>query len=275
MIERIDDLERTLRLEQPARRIVCLVPSITETLFTLGAGAFIAGITDYCVHPETEVRTKPKVGGTKNFSVEKVIRLDPDLVVANAEENRRHQVAKLEEAGLKVFVTFPKSVEGCLKMVADVAALTGTDDASRPLLAAIEKARQKARACAPDPPCRILCPIWKNPWMTISQDTFVDSVIRNSGGINVFGDSTDRYPEFTLDDAAARHPDVIILPTEPYHFTAADKAELFALGDTIPAVRTGRIHIVEGELLSWYGPRLGRALSHLSAIIGNREIDSR
>jgi ABC-type Fe3+-hydroxamate transport system substrate-binding protein len=274
MIERIDDLARTLRLERPARRIVCLVPSITETLFSLGAGEFIAGITDYCIHPEDEVRTKPKIGGTKNFFVDKVIRLEPDLVVANAEENRRHQVEKLEEAGLKVFVTFPKSIEGCLKMIADMAALTGTDSASRPLLASIETARCEARMHAPDPPCRVLCPIWKDPWMTISHDTFVDSVIRNSGGRNVFEDSTDRYPQFTLGEAVARHPDVIILPTEPYHFTEADKAEFFELGDRVQAIRGGRIHIVEGELLSWYGPRLGRALSQLSAIISNREIDN-
>jgi ABC-type Fe3+-hydroxamate transport system substrate-binding protein len=206
--------------------------------------------------------------------VDKVIQLEPDLVIANAEENRRHQIEKLEKAGLKIFVTFPRSVEGCLKVIADLAALTGTDNASQSLLASIERARCEVRAHVPDPPCRVLCPIWKDPWMTISHDTFVDSVIRNAGGRNVFDASADRYPEFTLDEAAARHPDVIILPTEPYHFTEADKAEFFQLGDRVPAVRTGRIHIVEGELLSWYGPRLGRALSQLSAIIRNREIDS-
>ncbi len=267
MIERIDDLSRTVRICQPARRIVCLVPSITETFFAFGAGEHIVGITDYCIHPEDQVRSKPKVGGTKNFFINKVIELEPDLVVANAEENRKHQVEKLEEAGLAVFVTFPKSVEGCLKMIADMAALTGREHAAQIILSSIEEARANALRQAPDPPCRVLCPIWKAPYMTINHDTFVDSVIRNSGGRNIFDDSTDRYPEFTLSEAAARQPDLILLPTEPYHFTEADKAEFHEMGTNTPAIRDLRIHIVEGELLSWYGPRLSRALQGISSLL--------
>jgi ABC-type Fe3+-hydroxamate transport system substrate-binding protein len=202
MIERIDDLSRTVRIERVARRIVCLVPSITETLFRLGAGESLVGITDYCIHPADGVRAKAKVGGTKNFLVPKVLELQPDLVIANAEENRKHQVEKLEEAGLTVFVTFPKSVDGCVKMIADLAALTGTEAASKPLLAAIEKARAEALAGAPDPPPRVLCPIWKDPYLTINQDTFLDSVIQNSGGRNIFADHPDRYPKFTIEEAA-------------------------------------------------------------------------
>ncbi len=267
MIERTDDLLRTVRINHPAQRIACLVPSITETLFALGAGGQIVGITDYCIHPENQVRFKPKVGGTKNFFVDKVIELDPDLVVVNAEENRKHQVDKLEEAGLKVFVTFPKSIDGCLKMITDMAALTGTEDAAQIILSSIKEARTHALRQRPDPPFRVLCPIWKNPYMTINHDTFVDSVIRGSGGRNIFEDRTDRYPEFTLSEAAARRPDVILLPTEPYHFAEADKADFHKMGACIPAIRNQRIHIVEGELLSWYGPRLSRALQIISQLL--------
>jgi len=267
MIELIDDLSRPMRFEHPGRRIVCLVPSITETLFALGAGEHIVGITDYCVHPQAEVGAKPKVGGTKNFFVDKVLELKPDLVVANAEENRRHQVDKLEQAGLKVFVTFPKTVDGCLKMIADMASLTGTEHAALPILASIKEARADALSLAADPPPRVLCPIWKDPYMTINHDTFVDSVIRNSGGRNIFEDSTDRYPRFTLEEAAARRPEVILLPTEPYHFAELDLAEFKALGVDVPAIRNRRVHIVEGELLSWYGPRLSRALGALSLLL--------
>jgi ABC-type Fe3+-hydroxamate transport system substrate-binding protein len=269
MIELLDDLSRTILLEAPARRIVSLVPSITETLFALGAGERIAGITDYCIHPEDQVGAKPKVGGTKNFSVSRILELKPDLVVANAEENRKHQVDALEDAGLRVFVTFPKSVDGCLKMIADAAALTGTSEAAQGILASIYRSRIDARARSSDLPARVLCPIWKDPYMTINGDTFVDSVIRSCGGRNIFADSPERYPKFSLAEAARGRPDIVILPTEPYHFTEADIPGFEEMGDAVPACRNHRIYIVEGELLSWYGPRLARALSEISILIAS------
>jgi ABC-type hemin transport system substrate-binding protein len=98
-----------------ARRIICLVPSITETLFAFGADPNVVGITDYCVHPSPEVQAKSKIGGTNNIAVAKIISLSPDLVIANAEENRKHQIETLRAAGVRVFVTFPKNVHECLK----------------------------------------------------------------------------------------------------------------------------------------------------------------
>ncbi len=267
MMERKDDLMRTIRLDAPARRVVSLVPSITETLFALGAGDRIVGITDYCVHPAAEVRFKTRVGGTKNFFTERVLTLAPDLVIANAEENRRHQVELLERAGLPVFVTFPKTVAGCVKMIFDMAALTGSERRAEAIVNDIETALNAARAQAPDPPVRVLCPIWKDPYMTINRDTFVDNVIRSCGGTNIFEDCPERYPEFRLEEAAKRVPEVILLPTEPYHFTEDDRHGFAAMGNDVPAVRHSRIHIVEGELLSWYGPRVARALAEVSAIL--------
>jgi ABC-type Fe3+-hydroxamate transport system substrate-binding protein len=105
--------------------------------------------------------------------------------------------------------------------------------------------------------------------MSINRDTFVDGILRESGGRNVFEARTERYPVFELADAAAERPDVILLPTEPYHFIESDKAEFSVLGD-VPAVRDGRIHIVEGELLSWYGPRIARALRELAGLLYRR-----
>ncbi len=271
MIEVLDDFARMIRLESAARRIVCLVPSITETIFALGAGSQLAGITDYCIHPKAEVEAKSKVGGTKNFDVDKVIALEPDLVVANAEENRKHQIEKLEQAGLRVFITFPKTVDGCMKMIADMAALTDKGPAGRRILESIEQVRSKTLMSAPVPPPRVLCPIWKNPYMTINRDTFVDSVIRSCGGQNIFEDSPERYPQFVLEEAAHRRPEVVLLPTEPYHFTEADIPEFENMGSDTPAVRERRIHIVEGELLSWYGPRVARALSVISELFKSTE----
>jgi len=267
MIELIDDLSRTIRFKNHPKRIVCLVPSITETLFALGAGARIAAITDYCIHPEAEVCTKTRIGGTKNFHVDRILGLKPDLVIANAEENRKHQVEKLEEAGLHVFVTFPRNIDGCMKMIADMGVLTGTESAARRILDSIAQARTEALVQASEPPLRVLCPIWKDPYMTVNHDTFVDSVIRNCGGQNIFADSAERYPQFMLEEAARRNPEVVLLPTEPYHFSESDVPEFEKMWSTVPSIRDRRVHIVEGELLSWYGPRLARAFVVVSQLL--------
>lgn len=267
MIQRTDDLGRVVELDRPAERIVSLVPSITETLFALGAGAQVVGVTVYCVHPEEQVRTRTRVGGTKNIAVQTILELAPDLVIANVEENRRQQIAALEQAGLRVFVTFPRTVDGCIKMIADVAALAGAGQQGEVLIGAVEQARAEVRAAARAVPARVLCPIWKNPYMTINRDTYVDSVIRTCGGENVFAEKAERYPRFTLQEVVEKKPEVVLLPTEPYCFTPADRADFAALGADVPAARDGRIHIVEGELLSWYGARLPRALREISALL--------
>ncbi len=264
MLRVTDDLGRVIGLAGPAQRIVSLVPSITETLFALGAGDRVAGVTDYCIHPAEAVGGKARVGGTKTLRIETILSLHPDLVIANAEENRKHQVRKLEDAGLDVFVNFTRTVEGCLKMIADVASLTETEDAALEISASIRASLDEAKARAPEPPPRVLCPIWKNPYMSISRDTFVHSILRSAGGENVFEEHPERYPKFTLDDVVLKQPEIIILPTELYRFTEEDKADFETLVEKVPAVN--HIHIVEGELLSWYGPRVARALRELSAL---------
>ena len=266
MIERKDDLNRIVRLERPAENVVSLVPSITETLFAFGAGDQVVGITDYCIHPAEAVANKHRVGGTKNVRIDEVIALRPDLVIANAEENRRHHVEKIEAAGILVFVTFPKTVDDCINMMRDVATLTGTGPSAEPVVAAIEEERNRLRSRSKRESCRVLCPIWKDPYMSINRDTFVDSVLRESGGDNVFADHAERYPKFDLTEACRLRPDVIILPTEPYRFTTDDFRDFEQLGEDIPAVRNRRMHVVEGELVSWYGPRVARALRELSIL---------
>ena len=264
-----DDLGRDITLPGPAQRIVCLVPSITETLFALEAGDRVAGITDYCVHPARRVRNIPKVGGTKTPRLVEIIALQPDLVIANAEENRQHHIRKLEVAGLTVFVNFTKTVEGCLKMMHDLGALTGKEKEAATLASAIQEAMQEAAARRVNPPPRILVPIWKNPYMSINSDTFVGSILEVAGGQNVFANDQERYPQFVLQDLLEKKPEIVLLPTEPYRFMEADIVDFEALGPEVPAVRNRRIHIIEGELLSWYGSRVPRALREISTLVAS------
>jgi ABC-type Fe3+-hydroxamate transport system substrate-binding protein len=264
-----DDLGRDITLRGPAQRILCLVPSITETLFALEAGDRVAGITDFCVHPARRVRNIPKFGGTKTPRLAEIIALRPDLIIANAEENRQHHIRKLESAGLTVFVNFTKTVDGCVKMMHDLGALTGKEKEAATLASTIQEAMREAATRRLDPPPRILGPIWKNPYMSINSDTFVGNILEMSGGQNVFETDPERYPQFALQDLLEKKPEIILLPTEPYRFMEADMADFEALGPEVPAVRNRRIHIVEGELLSWYGPRVPRALREISTLIAS------
>jgi ABC-type Fe3+-hydroxamate transport system substrate-binding protein len=259
-IELSDDLGRKVQLDKPAQRIVSLIPSVTETLFALGVEERVLGVTDYCIYPPAEVAKKTKVGGPKNVVLETIFSLRPDLVIANVEENRKHQIEQIWNAGIPVLVSFPRTADGCIKMIRDLAKVTETESAAQPIVESIEAARERARRRKAAKPPRILCPIWKNPYRTVNRDTFVHAVIEEAGGENIFADEAERYPKFSLDEAQRHTPEVILLPTEPYHFKEPDKSDF-------DGWRGARIHIVEGELLTWHGIRLARALDELSLLL--------
>ena len=243
-------------------RIVSLVPSLTEALFELGLGPRVVGVTDWCVHPAAAVADLPKVGGTKNPSLARVQELRPDLVIANREENRERDVERLRAAGLRVWVTYPRTVAEGLAMIHDLGEVTGAREGARTLLDTLEPlyARARTRAAARRP-VSVFYPIWRQPWMTIGADTYVHDLLATCGGVNVFGDRT-RYPTVTLDEVAARRPEVILLPDEPFRFRRAHLAD-FEPYPAVPAVRGGRIHLVDGKPFSWHGPRLADALTKL------------
>ncbi|HET7339832.1 MAG TPA: cobalamin-binding protein [Methylomirabilota bacterium] len=267
---RIDASGVALALPRPPRRIVCLIPSVTETLCHLGLAEALVGVTAYCVEPRDVVRRKKKVGGEKNPDLAAIRALAPDLVVANIEENVREHVGTLREWGIPVWVTYPRTVAGALAMIRELGELTGTGERAEALLAELEPlyARVKA-ATARRAPVRVFYPIWREPWMTIGPDTYVHDLLAVCGAANVYGGAAERYPTLTLDDMAARRPDVIVLPDEPFRFRRAHLAD-FAPYTDVPAVRDGRVHLMDGKVFCWYGPRLGEALRTLPAFFGGQ-----
>jgi ABC-type Fe3+-hydroxamate transport system substrate-binding protein len=248
------------------RRIVSLVPSLTESLFELGLGERVVGVTEWCVHPAERVAALPKLGGTKNPDLAAIVALAPDLVIANQEENRRRDVEKLEAAGFHVWVTYPRTVAEGAAVLAELAEL-GASAAARarvvvPVLAAVAEAEQ-ARPALGVP---VFCPIWRDPWMAVGGGTYADDLLTLCGGRNVFAERGDRrYPRVTLDDVVAAAPEVVILPDEPYAFGAADVAELRRL--PIPAAQSGRLHLIDGTWVSWYGSRIERALRAIRSLL--------
>jgi len=248
-----------------ATRIVSLVPSVTESLFCLGLDDRIVGITDWCVHPSDRVSGLARIGGTKNASVEQILALGPDLVIANREENRERTVVALREAGIDVWVTYPRTVRDGVALLRELADLGATAEAVESVVRPVEEAVRVAEGQRPARGLPVFCPIWKRPWMTIGGDTYASSLLELCGGANVFADCGDRrYPIVELEQIVAAAPEVILLPSEPYDFGPRDARELAGL--TLPAARNGRIHFIDGTLVSWYGPRIEPAIATIRAL---------
>jgi ABC-type Fe3+-hydroxamate transport system substrate-binding protein len=216
----------------------------------------------------------PKVGREKDPDLDRIGALAPDLVIANMEENRRDVVDALRGAGVAVWVTFPRTVVEGIELVRELGALTAAEAAAEPLAGSLERARAAVLArVAGRPRSRVFCAIWRGPYMTVNRDTYVHDMLETCGGENVFADQPARYPTVTLDAVRSAAPDVILLPDEPFRFRAAHRADFVPLTD-VPAVRAGRIHLVDGKLLSWYGPRIAEALARLPALLsGGDELD--
>jgi ABC-type Fe3+-hydroxamate transport system substrate-binding protein len=287
----VDSLGRLVQVPVTPQRLVSLVPSITEVLFSFGWGAQVVGVTDYCTEPAAGVAEKPTIGGTKNPDVAKILTLEPHLVFAVAEENRRQDIERLAAAGIPVYVFEPRTVRDGIDLLWRVADLLDCRSEVSPLIEAIEQDYAETQALvAARTRVRVFCPIWKNPYMTISRDTYVHDTLWVCGGDNIFAsrqrrfplaadlgrhpeqadaryaERDRRYPRVSLEEMASLQPDVILLPDEPYAFTETDVADFAPFSD-VPAVQRGRVHLIDGKLVSWYGSRIGRSLCTLRKLL--------
>jgi len=247
-------------------RIVSLIPSTTELLCRLGLADALVGITVYCREPAELLGGKTRVGGEKNPDLEAIRALAPDLVIANVEENVREHVEALRGWGIRVHVTYPRTAAGAIAMIRELGRVTETAARAGALANELEGLLDHTRALtARRAPARVFYAIWRGPYMTIAADTYIHDVLTVCGAANVFADARERYPAVTLDEVAARRPDVIVLPDEPFRFRRAHLADFAPYAD-VPAVRDGRILLVDGKPFSWHGPRLADALRTLPAL---------
>ncbi|MDO9378461.1 MAG: helical backbone metal receptor [Nocardioidaceae bacterium] len=235
-----DDLGHPWHGSAPAGRVVSLVPSITEALAVTRPGALV-GATDWCTHPaDLDV---VRVRGTKNPDLAAIAALEPDVVVVNKEENRELDVRRLRDRGVPVWVTDVRTVPEALASLGrllDVALGWGRPDW-------LDEAERLWGGPVPDVTARVAVPIWRDPWMVVGSSTFTGDLLRRMGLENVHGDADDRYPSVDVGEVDAAGADVVLLPDEPYVFTADDGPEAFT---TTPTV------LVQGRLLTWYGPSL-------------------
>jgi len=251
----VDGVGRSVSLDAPPQRIISLVPSTTETLAALGAGPRLVGRTRYCVHPQPWVEGIPSVGGTKNPDLEAIVGLGPDLLLGNEEENRPALWPALEPIA-PLYVAYPRTVDDALNDLTATAQLVDAEERGRQLVEAI--AAERAKLAAGAEPFRYAYLIWRRPWMTLNDDTFVAALLKEAGGENVFGGSSNRYPPVDLDALRAADPDVILLPDEPFPFAAEHVPELEELAP--------RARLVDGECLCWHGVHLLEGLPYLAGL---------
>lgn len=225
-------------------RVVSLVPSLTEAVAVTVPGA-LAGATDWCARPAG--LDVVRVGGTKNPRTGEIAALAPDLVIANEEENRPADLDALRAAGVEVLVTEVRDVPQAFRELARVLAACGA--AARPRW--LDEA-EAAWSALPVPERRTtaVVPVWRRPWMVLGRDTFAGDVLARLGVDHLYARHAERYPRVPVEELRAAAPDVVVLPDEPYRFTAADGPEAFA---GLPCA------LVSGRHLTWYGPSLAEA----------------
>lgn len=247
MVTLEDARGRTITLHKPPQRIVSLVPSQTELLSSLGLRDEVVGVTRFCVHPDAWRKSKRIVGGTKLLRIDRIQDLRPDLILANLEENTKEDVERVEEIA-PVYVTNVRTIDEAVDMIDSIALLVDRKKAGDEITTALRDAFSEL-ADEPDHPLRAAYLIWRDPYMTVGGDTFIHDIMRHGGFANVFKSSM-RYPELSVADLIDADPEVVLLPSEPFPF----------LEKHVPEVRQmlpkAQIHLVDGQLFSWYGSRL-------------------
>ncbi|MER7698802.1 MULTISPECIES: helical backbone metal receptor [unclassified Streptomyces] len=234
-------------------RVVSLVPSLTEAVAHTAPGLLV-GATDWCTHPAG--LTAARIGGTKNPDVAAVAALAPDLVIANEEENRAPDLDALRAAGLTVLVTEIRTLEQAFAELHRVL-VTGCGLARPAWLDTAEDAWAALPAPAGNPRPAVV-PVWRRPWMVLGRDTFAGGLLARLGIRNVYAGHAERYPRVPLDELNASGAELVVLPDEPYRFTADDGPDAFP---SLPAA------LVDGRLLTWYGPSLAEAARALPSAL--------
>ncbi len=243
-----DQMGQVIFLNALPQRIVSLVPSQTEFLLDIGLQHRVAGITRYCIHPEAMVTSIPRIGGTKQLHLEKIIALQPDLIIGNKEENTEADIRTLQQH-FPVWVSDISTLEDSYRMMEQLGEITGTSGPARELVLAIQ---QSFNALPPIPskiPRSVAYFIWRKPYLVAASGTFIHHLLGVLGLRNVF-EHKERYPQIHIEQLQRLKPDFIFLSSEPYAFSEKHRKEF---KDMVP---DAQVLVVDGECFSWYGSRL-------------------
>jgi ABC-type Fe3+-hydroxamate transport system substrate-binding protein len=251
-----DQLGRDIQINFPPKRIISLVPSQTELLFDLGLNKEIVGITKFCIHPESKVKGRTRIGGTKTLNIELIKKLNPDIIIGNKEENSRSDIDLLMGEH-PVWMSDVNTLEEAKEMIGRFGEFLDRQPESGYLNHLIQSGFADLQQLATENITRkkVAYLIWKDPYMFAGSSTFIDSMLSVAGFINVV--QSPRYPELSISELASLAPDVLLLSTEPYPFKEKHISEIKLLLPNIDML------LVDGEMFSWYGSRLLRSIEYL------------
>ncbi len=252
-----DQLNRIIELHETPKKIVSIVPSQTELLCDLGLDETVVGITKFCIHPQEWFKTKARVGGTKKINIAKIIELKPDLIIANKEENLKEDIEALESVA-PVWISDIKTLKDALQMIKNIGEITNTITKAQSLANTINIEFEALHTLQNLQTCCYL--IWQNPYMTIGADTFINDMLKYCGLQNVFANEQ-RYPIVTIEEITNAKPTIVLLSSEPFPFK---QKHLDELQKHLPNTK---IILVDGEIFSWYGSRLLKAVDYFKELI--------
>lgn len=262
----VDQTGRTLTLPASPRRIVSLVPSVTETLYAIGAQGALVGVTDFCDYPP-EARRRARVGSMLAPNLEAIAALKPDLVVATRSGNREETFDQLRRLGIAVYLVDPVSVGDVLRLVGGLGELTGHSGGASAVAAGLERRIAAVRErVARRPHPRVLYVLWPEPLIVPGRESLVTELITLAGGESVTADQGQGYPRMSLEAAVGRAPEIIILARHGAGTGPAAVAQWQRL-ESLPAIKSGRLYSADGDLLHRYGPRVVDGLEGLARLI--------
>lgn len=263
----VDEAGRKVKVPKEPRRIVSLAPSVTEILFALGLEERVIGVTEFSNYPP-EAAGKPKVGSFVRLNAERILDLQPDLAVGTVEGNRIDLVRLLEDAGVAVYGVNPQSVEGMIRTVAGLGALCGVKEQGDALVRDLRArlARVAERTWTSKRP-RVFLQINTHPIMSVNRDTLHHDVIRLAGGDNLTADHAAPYPRVSLEEVLSKGPDVILISSMERGGAFEEARQAWFQWNTIPAVRTGRVYLIDSDLIDRPSPRVIEGLEAMADLL--------
>jgi len=267
----VDEAGRRVAVPDEPQRIVSLAPSVTEILFALGLGERVVGVTEFSNHP-AEAASKPKVGSFVRLNAERILDLKPDLAVGTVDGNRLDLVRLLEDAGVAVYAVNPQSVDGMIRTVAGLGAACGVpargDALSRDLRSRLSRVAERTRGSKRP---RVFLQINTRPIMSVNRNTLHHDVIRLAGGENLTADHAIPYPRVSLEEILNRGPDVILISSMERGGAFEAARQAWFQWNTIPAVRTGRVHLIDSDLIDRASPRVIQGLEAMADLLHPRQ----
>jgi len=263
----IDEIGRKMKIPNSAKRIISLAPSITEILFALGLNEEIAGVTDFCDYPEA-ASNKPRIGGFIDPSIEKIVSLNPELIIGTRDGNRMETIHRLNDLGFSVYVVNPKGIDGVIKTIQNIGEIVGRVNQSREIIKKImiNKEDVVARTRSLRKP-KVFFQVGYAPIVTVGKDTLADDLIRLAGGRSISENESLNYPTYSIENILSKAPEIIIVSSMNSKTDYLNLVKMWQNWKSIPAVKKKAIYVVDSNLVDRPTPRIVEGLEALAKMI--------